>query len=194
MRIGLTGGIGSGKSEVAEVFESLGALIIDTDLLARDAVAAHTDGLHEIGRVWPQVLKHGTLDRAKLAEIVFNDPVARERLNGIVHPHVRRLAERMERQAKPGQIIVQVVPLLFESKLEGSMDKTVVVIAPDAERIKRTMKRDNLRESGVVARMKTQIDPVIARKRANYVILNDGDLKRLQARAKIVFEKLMESG
>jgi dephospho-CoA kinase len=191
MRIGLTGGIGSGKSEVAKVFERLGALVIDTDLLARDAVAAHTDGLHEIARVWPQVLRNGALDRAKLAEIVFADPVARERLNGIVHPHVRRLADRMERSAKPGQPIVQMIPLLFESRLEATMDKTVVVIAPDEKRVARTVKRDKITEGAVRSRMAAQIDPRLARKRADYVILNDGDLARLQERAKATYEMLV---
>jgi dephospho-CoA kinase len=192
MRIGLTGGIGSGKSEVARIFERMGALVIDTDLLARDAVAPQSDGLREIARVWPRVVRDGALDRAALADIIFADPNARERLNGIVHPHVRRLALQRERFAKPGQPIVQVIPLLFETGLDKKMDKNVVVIAPDEERIARAMLRDGSDESSVRARIAAQIDPNLARERADYVIENDADLARLEERARSVFESLVE--
>ncbi|HET9030736.1 MAG TPA: dephospho-CoA kinase, partial [Candidatus Aquilonibacter sp.] len=109
MRVGLTGGIGSGKSEVARILESLGAYVVDTDKLAREAVAPGSDGLRQIARVWPSVVRDDCLDRAALAQIVFSDPNARERLNEIVHPHVRRLADECDRYARPGQLIVHVV-------------------------------------------------------------------------------------
>jgi dephospho-CoA kinase len=139
MRVGLTGGIGSGKSEVARALEELGACIIDTDKLAREAVAPGSDGLRQIARAWPSVVRDDYLDRAALAEIVFNDPTARERLNAIVHPHVRRLADQSSCYAKPGQIIVHMVPLLFETGYEQRVDATIVVIAPEDQRIKRVM-------------------------------------------------------
>ena len=94
--------------------EAFGAYIIDTDKLAREAVAPGSDALREIARSWPSVVRMGGLNRPALAEIVFHDPTARERLNAIVHPHVRRLADAAEAYAKAGQIVVQVVPLLFE--------------------------------------------------------------------------------
>ncbi|MDP9025586.1 MAG: dephospho-CoA kinase [Candidatus Eremiobacteraeota bacterium] len=190
MRVGLTGGIGAGKSEVARIFEELGAFIIDTDALARDAVAPHSDGLMAIARVWPQVILNGGLDRVALAEIVFHDPLARERLNSIVHPFVRRLAQEREKHARPGQPVVHVVPLLFETGYVTLVDKAVVVIAPDAERIARVVTRDRIDEAHVRIRMSAQIDPQEARKRADYIIENDGNLAHLRERTRAIYAQL----
>jgi dephospho-CoA kinase len=191
MRVGLTGGIGSGKSEVARIFEELGAFIVDTDVLARQAVAPHSDGLMAIARVWPNVIRDGALDRTALAEIVFSDPAARERLNSIVHPFVRRLAQEREQHAQPGQVIVHMVPLLFETGYGDLVDKSVLVIAPLDERIARVMQRDRVDEAHVRARIATQIDPEAARIRADYVIENDGNLGHLRERTAAVYRELV---
>ncbi len=191
MRVGLTGGIGSGKSEVARIFEELGAFIIDTDVLAREAVAPHSDGLMAIARVWPSVVRDGALDRTALAEIVFSDPQARERLNSIVHPFVRRLAQEREKHARPGQVTVHVVPLLFETGYVALVDKSVLVISPLEERIARVVQRDRVDEEHVRARVATQIDPEEARKRADYVIENDGNLGHLRERTNAVYQELV---
>src|SRR5215469_229309 len=167
MRVGLTGGFGAGKSEVARIFEELGAFIIDTDVLAREAVAPHSDGLMAIARAWPGVVRDRALDRTALAEIVFNDPQARERLNSIVHPFVRRLAQEREKHAHPGQVTVHVVPLLFETGYAALVDKTVLVVAPLEQRIARVTQRDRLDEAHIRARVATQIDPEEARKLAD---------------------------
>lgn len=190
MRIGLTGGIGSGKSEVARIFEDLGALIIDTDKLAREAVAPGSDGLREIARVWPSVVRDNALDRGALAEIVFRDPQARERLNAIVHPHVRRLATDRERYARADQIMVHVVPLLFETGYDARCDASVLVWAPDEARVARVMRRDGLSAQQVHARMAAQIEPAAARERATYVIENDGNLAHLRERTRAVYKEL----
>lgn len=190
MRVGLTGGIGSGKSEVARTLESLGACIVDTDTLAREAVAPGSDGLREIARIWPSVVREGHLDRGALGQIVFNDPQARERLNAIVHPHVRRLADDYDRFAKPGQIVVHVVPLLFETGYVDRVDASVLVLAPDEQRVERVMKRDRLSEAQVRARMAAQIDPAKARTLASFCIENDGDLAHLRERTKAVYAQL----
>jgi dephospho-CoA kinase len=190
MRVGLTGGIGSGKSEVARILESLGAYVVDTDKLAREAVCPGSDALRQIARVWPSVVRDDFLDRAALAEIVFNDPSARERLNAIVHPHVRRLADECDRYAQPGQLIVHVVPLLFETGYADGVDASIVVIASDHERVRRVMQRDRMPEQQVRARMASQIDPEEARVRATYVIENDGDLSHLRERTRSVYETL----
>ncbi len=187
MRVGLTGGIGSGKSEVARIFEELGAFIIDTDALAREAVAPYSDGLMQIARIWPHVVRENALDRAALGEIVFSDPDARARLNAIVHPHVRRLAREREAFAKPGQLIVQVVPLLFETGYVDEVDKAVVVVSPEAQRIARIKARDHLDEGRIRARIAAQIAPDEARRRADIVIENDGNLATLRARTEAVF-------
>lgn len=193
MRVGLTGGIGSGKSEVARLLESFGAYIVDTDALAREAVAPNSDALREIARTWPATVgPNGTLDRAALAEIVFRDPTARERLNAIVHPHVRRLATEADRHAKRGQLIVHVVPLLFETDYAASMDASVVIIAPEEQRIARVLNRDRVTEEQVRARMAAQIDPQLARQRATYVIENDGDFGHLRERTRELYETLTQ--
>lgn len=190
LRVGLTGGIGSGKSEVARVLAELGAYVIDTDELARVAVAPNSDGLLAIAHEWPQVVRGGGLDRAALAEIVFHDPNARNRLNEIVHPFVRRLAAERATLAKPGQLVVHVVPLLFETGYVNLVDKSIVVIAPDADRIERVIARDHTDEAHVRARMATQIDPEQARARADFVIENDGDLEHLRERTKAIYDAL----
>lgn len=191
MRVGLTGGIGAGKSAVAAIFANLGAFVVDTDSIAREVVAPHSDGLMEIARVWPQVVRAGALDRAALAEIVFNDPSARERLNGLLHPHIRRVAMEREARAKPGQMLVHVVPLLFETGYDQLVDKSVLVIAPLEQRIARVVERDGLDEARVRARMAAQIAPEQVRPRAHFVIENDGNLERLRDRTRAIYEALL---
>ncbi|MDP9019183.1 MAG: dephospho-CoA kinase [Candidatus Eremiobacteraeota bacterium] len=189
-RVGLTGGIGSGKSEVARILESLGAFIIDTDFLARQAVAPNSDGLRAIARMWPGVVRGGGLDRSALAEIVFTNPDAREQLNAIVHPFVRQLANEKEQHAKDGQVVIHMVPLLFETGYNGQTEASVLVIAPDQDRIARVMRRDKLSEDQVRARMSAQIDPQKARLLATHCIENDGDLKHLNERTAAVYDLL----
>lgn len=191
MRVGLTGGIGAGKSAVAAIWGDRGASIIDADQLAREAVAPGTRGLREVGLRWPQVIApDGALDRAALARIVFADAGERETLNGIVHPRVRARARALEAEIPAGNLIVHVVPLLFESEYWRMMDANVAVIAPLEARIARVMKRDGLDRMSVLERMRAQIDPEEARRRATYTIDNDGDLETLRARANAVYDKL----
>lgn len=190
MRVGLTGGIGAGKSAVAAIFASLGAFLVDTDAIAREVVASNSDGLREIARVWPQTVRSGALDRAALADIVFSDPAARERLNALLHPHIRRLALEREARAKPGQLVVHVVPLLFETGYDRLVDKSVLVVAPLEQRIARVVERDKLDEVRVRARMAAQIEPERARRGADFIIENDGNLDHLHDRARAVYEAL----
>ena len=190
MRVGLTGGIGAGKSAVAAILGELGAFVVDTDAIAREVVAPQSDGLLAVGRVWPQVVRNGSLDRAALADIVFNDAGARERLNALLHPHIRRIALERERRAGPQQPIVHVVPLLFETGYDRLVDKSVVVVAPLEQRIARVLERDRSDEGRVRARMGAQLDPDVARRRADFVIENDGDLDHLRERTRAVYDAL----
>jgi len=192
LRVGLTGGIGSGKSEVARILESLGSFIIDTDFLAREAVAPNSDGLRAIARMWPGVIRGGNLNRSALAEIVFNDQGAREQLNKIVHPFVRQLAAEKERHAKARQIVVHMVPLLFETGYVDQCDASIVVVSPDEARVERVTRRDGLSEAQVRARMGAQIDPQEAKKRAKYCIENDGDLSHLRERTGAIYDQLQQ--
>ncbi len=190
MRVGLTGGIGAGKSAVAAILGELGAFVVDTDAVAREVVAPQSDGLLAVARIWPQVVRNGVLDRAALADIVFNDAAARDRLNALLHPHIRRLALERERHAGAGQPIVHVVPLLFETGYDRLVDKSVVVVAPLEARIARVVERDRSDEGRVRARMDAQADPEVARRRADFVIENDGDLNHLRERTRAVYDAL----
>jgi dephospho-CoA kinase len=190
VRVGLTGGIGAGKSAVAAIFASRGAFIVDTDAIAREVVAPNSDGLMEIARFWPRAVRNGVLDRSALAEIVFSDPRARELLNALLHPHIRRIAMEREAHAKPGQLAVHVVPLLFETGYDRLVDKSVLVVAPLDERVARVVERDKLDEARVRARMAAQIEPDRARLNADFIIENDGNLDHLRERALAVYDKL----
>jgi len=191
IRVGLTGGIGSGKSAVAEIWRERGAGIIDADLLSRDAVAPGSDGLRAIARRWPQTIAaDGSLDRAALARVIFNDDDERLRLNQIVHPVVRELAARAEDALPAGTIAVHVVPLLFESDRWRTYDATVLVVAPEEERIARVVARDAADPADVTQRMRVQIAPGAARELATHVIENDGDRDQLRARANRVYDAL----
>jgi len=193
-RIGLTGGIGSGKSTVADVWRERGALIVDADRLARDAVAPGSPGLAEIASRWPAAIAaDGTLDRPALARIVFGNDAERAALNGIVHPRVRTLAQAREAEAPAGVPVVHVVPLLFEGEYWRSCAATVVVVAPDDARIARVMQRDGIDRASVLQRMRAQIDPAEARRRATYAIDNDADLATLRERANAVYDLLDRS-
>jgi dephospho-CoA kinase len=191
MRVALTGGIGSGKSAVAEVWRARGATIVDADVVAREVVGPGTVGLSAVAAAWPAVVRDGLLDRAALATIVFADDHARAALNAIVHPLVREQSAALEAAAAPGAVVVHVIPLLFEGELWRSFPTTVLVVAPDEARIARVVERDGIVREAVEARMRAQIEPAVARSRATYVIENDGERAALGARANAVYDELL---
>ncbi len=191
MRVGLTGGIGSGKSEVARLLRHFGAFVIDTDELAREAVEPGSDGVRAIERMWPRVVRHGAIDRAALADIVFSDAMSREKLNSIVHPIVRQQALERESLARKGQVIVHVVPLLFETGYIDLVQQSILVTAPLEQRIWRVVHRDNTDEPRVRGRIAAQVDPEEVRARATYVIENDGDLDMLRDRTRDVYHRIL---
>jgi len=191
LRVGLTGGIGSGKTVVGERFEHNGALLIDADALARQAVAPGSEGLRAVLARWPAVAgPDGDLDRAALAHIVFADGAAREELNAIVHPAVRALGERIEASATQDRIVVHEVPLLFETGFDRRCDATVLVVAPEALRIARVQARSGLAPEEIERRMRAQIDPALACGQATFVIENAGTLEELRAATDRVWERL----
>jgi dephospho-CoA kinase len=191
LRVGLTGGIGSGKSEVAKLFAAHGALIIDADALAREAVGPGTPGLASIARRWPEtVAADGTLNREALAAIVFADGSARDELNGIVHPEVRRLGAEREAASGADQIVIHDVPLLFEGLFYRRCDANVLVVADEETRIGRVVARSGLAPDDVKRRMAAQIDPNRARELADYTIDNDGTIEALGLAVREVFDDL----
>ena len=191
LRVGLTGGIGAGKSEVARLFSELGALVIDADELARLAVAPGSEGLEKIRARWPQVMNDdGTLDRAKMAALAFEDPKTRGELNAIIHPIVRQLGREREAKARPNQIVIHDVPLLFEEGFAKECDANVVVVASLELRIERVHARSNLSRDKIERRIAAQMDPEKARGLADYVIENDGSLDHLRERTEAVYRSL----
>jgi len=193
LRVGLTGGIGAGKSEVAKFFTAFGALVIDADLLARTALAPGSAGLARVRALWPSVVSEANLlDRAALAGIVFRDPAALDALNGIVHPFVRARSAELEASSAPGQIVVHDVPLLFEAGFYRACDANVVVVAETETRLARVVARTALDAPEIRRRMLAQIDPERACELADYTLRNDGTLEQLRASTREVYDDLLE--
>ncbi len=195
LRVGLTGGIGSGKSEVSKRLAALGAVVVDADKAAREVVEPGTPGLARIAETFgPGVLRaDGTLDRAKLAEIVFADEEARGRLNAIVHPLVHehmRVAEAAAVQTGgDGVVIVHDVPLLAEGGRGGEFDLVIVVDVPPEVQVERLAGR-GLPEEQARARMAAQATRERRLAIADVVIDNSGTLADLDRRVAEVWTDL----
>ncbi|MEX5720090.1 dephospho-CoA kinase [Geodermatophilus maliterrae] len=175
LRIGLTGGIGSGKSTVAALLAARGAVVVDADRIAREVVEPGTPGLAAVvGAFGPGVLAaDGSLDRAALASIVFADPQARARLDGIVHPLVRARAREVIEQADPDAVVVQDVPLLVETGQAGAHDLVLVVETDLGTRVARLVLR-GLGEDDARARIAAQATDEQRRAVADVVLDNSG--------------------
>jgi dephospho-CoA kinase len=184
IRIGLTGNIASGKSEVAKMLADRGATIIDADELAREAVRPETQALKDIVKRWGKdILKRdGNLDRKALRQIVFADQSELDALNRIVHPGVTRLRDREIAAARErgDQIVVCVIPLLFERNLVDEFDAIVLVDAPRPIRLERLVATRGLEETDAMNMITAQMPAELKRARADYVIENNGLLDDLE--------------
>jgi dephospho-CoA kinase len=182
--VGLTGNIASGKSEAARLLGEHGATLIDADILAREAVRPGSDALRSIvGRWGKEILApDGTLDREALRQIAFADSAELEKLNSFVHPEVTRLRDvEIERaRARGDQIVVCVIPLLFERGLVNDFDYIVLVDAPRALRLERLSDSRGLSETDAMNMIASQMPAELKRARADYVIENVGSLEDLQ--------------
>jgi dephospho-CoA kinase len=181
--VGLTGGIGAGKSAVSARLAELGAIVIDADRLARDVVAPGTDGLAEVVAAFGDGVldASGALDRAALGRRVFADPEARQRLEAIVHPRVRARTAALAAAAPPGSVVVNDVPLLVEAGLAGGYDLVLVVLAPERVRLERLVRDRGMAEAEARARIAAQCSDDERRAVADVVIDNDGSLEELRA-------------
>ena len=196
LRVGLTGGIGSGKSEVARRLAAHGAVIIDADVAAREVVAPGTPGLAKVADAFgPEVLgPDGALDRERLGAIVFRDPAMLAKLNAIVHPLVRRWmtdAERTAAQAARGDlIVVHDVPLLAESRRADGFDLVIVVDVPPELQVERLVSQRGMSPDQARARMAAQASRDQRLAIADIVIDNSGPLDDLDRRVAEVWADL----
>jgi len=181
LRVGLTGGIGSGKSEVSKRLAEQGAVIIDADLIARQVVQPGTPGLAQVADAFgPEVLRaDGTLDRDNLGEQVFADAELRGKLNAIVHPLVGARMAELEQQAGAAAIVVHAVPLLAENNLAGGYDVVVVVDVPQRLQVERLVRHRGMSRDQARARMSAQASREQRLAIATIALDNSGSLAEL---------------
>jgi len=181
LRVGLTGGIGSGKSEVSRRLAAYGAVIIDADLIAREVVAPGTDGLAEVVAAFGAgvLAPGGALDRSALGDIVFADKDKLERLNSIVHPRVGSRMRELEDTARPGSVIIHDVPLIAENGLASAYDLVVVVDVPPRIQLDRLVRLRGMSREQARARMAAQASREQRLAVASIVLDNSGSLAEL---------------
>jgi dephospho-CoA kinase len=190
LRVGLTGGIGSGKSTVACRLVARGAVLVDSDVLAREVVAPGTTGLAEVAATFGDGVLDAAraLDRSALAAIVFDDPAARERLNAIVHPRVRERSAELIAAAPGDAVVVQDIPLLVETGAAPSFPLVVVVHTDPEERVRRLVRR-GMPETDARARIAAQASDTARRAAADVLLSNDGDERDLEAAVDALWER-----
>lgn len=195
-RVGLTGGVASGKSTVSAILAELGAVVIDADMLAREVVAPGTEGLARVVEAFgPEVLTEaGELDRPALGAIVFADEDARRRLEAIVHPLVRRRGRELEATAPDGALVVHDIPLLAETGQAEKFDAVIVVDAPVETQVERMLSQRGWTREDAESRVAAQATREQRRAVATYVIDNTGTLEDLRDRVTEVFEELVSTG
>ncbi|MBE3009498.1 dephospho-CoA kinase [Microbispora sp. NEAU-D428] len=192
LKVGLTGGIGSGKSEVSRRLAARGAVVVDADKIAREVVEPGTPGLAEIVEAFGEdVLRPGgTLDRERLGAIVFADAEKLKVLNGIVHPKVGERSERLQREAPDDAVVVYDVPLLAENNLAALYDVVIVVDTPDEVRLERLLRFRGMPEADARARIAAQASREDRLRIADIVIRNEGSLDDLDAQVDKIWQDL----
>ena len=196
--VGLTGGIASGKSTVAEIFRREGGHIIDADFISREVVKPGESAWQEVVNFFgPEVLHEDrTIDRKKLGEVVFSDPEKRKKLEEIIHPKIQKERQRkineIEKRGDHQEVVILDVPLLFELNKQGTVEKVVLVYVAPQVQMQRLMKRDGLTEEEARKRIDSQMPIASKKKHAHYVINNEGSFEQTEAQAKEVFRKLKE--
>ncbi|WP_182897109.1 dephospho-CoA kinase [Microbispora sp. H10830] len=192
LKVGLTGGIGSGKSEVSRRLAARGAVVVDADKIAREVVEPGTPGLAEIVEAFGEdvIRSDGTLDRERLGAIVFADAEKLKVLNGIVHPKVGERSEQLQREAPDDAVVVYDVPLLAENNLAPLYDVVIVVDTPDEVRLERLLRFRGMPEADARARIAAQASREDRLRIADIVIRNEGSLVDLDARVDKVWQDL----
>lgn len=195
--VGLTGGLGAGKSTVARMLADRGAILVDADELARRALEPGSGAYRQVSDLFGDevVTASGELDRAAIAATVFSDPERRRALESIVHPEVfRMLAETVEARRGTDDIIVFDAPLIVETGFHDACDVVVVVTALEEERVARAVRDRGLTADQARARIGAQIGDAEREAVADVVIRNDGDVAQLEARVDDLWEQLRAGG
>ncbi|MFM2110134.1 MAG: dephospho-CoA kinase [Gammaproteobacteria bacterium] len=191
-KVGLTGGIASGKTRVAEFFAARGVPVIDSDQIAREIVAPGAPALAAIRERFGEgvMAADGNLDRRVLRAIVFADPAARRDLEAITHPAIRARMAELNAQAR-GPYVINAIPLLTEGGGRRDLDRVLVVDCPEDLQIARVMARDQVDEAGARAVLAAQASRAARLAIADDVIVNDGDLGALEARVASLHERYL---
>jgi dephospho-CoA kinase len=195
LRAVVTGGIGSGKSAVTRLFDELGAVVVDADVLAREVVAKGTSGLEEVVRTFGSGLvgADGELDRPAMGRRVFADPTARTQLEAIIHPRVRQRADEIERAVPADAVVVHDIPLLVETGQADRFDAVVVVDVPEEVQVERLRDR-GMAEDDARSRIRAQATRQERLAVADYVIDNTGTREDLRPQVAEVFAELQKRG
>jgi dephospho-CoA kinase len=195
VRVGLTGGVASGKSSVAAILRELGATIIDGDVLAREVVERGTPGLDRVVAAFgTQILtSDGDLDRPRLGTIVFNDADRRKELEAIVHPLIFERYAALEAATGPDDLVVHDIPLLAETGRAGEFDAVIVVDVPDETRIERMLRDRGWTREDAESRIASQAGREDRLAIATHVIDNSGTREQLRGRVEEVFAELIGS-
>ena len=191
--VGVTGGIGAGKSAATSHFEQLGITIVDADIVAREIVAPDSPTLAKLVDIFGEdiLLEDGALNRAKLRELVFSDDTAKASLNGIMHPAIRTEIMSQLGQANSPYVILSA-PLLIENGLEKNVNSVVVVDVPETLQLARASARDDVSEEQIKAIMQSQCSRKDRLKHAEYVLDNSGTLKQLHEQVERLHDELMQ--
>jgi dephospho-CoA kinase len=194
VRVGLTGGVASGKSTVSALLQELGAVLIDGDLLAREVVARGTPGLDAVvAEFGPELLTpDGDLDRPAMGRLVFADEGARRRLEAIIHPLVFERIRELEAEAPAGAVVVHDIPLLAESGRADTFDAVIVVDVPEEVQVQRMLDQRGWTEDDARSRIAAQATPEQRRAIATHLIDNTGTREELRDRVADVFAELQQ--
>jgi dephospho-CoA kinase len=195
--IGLTGGIATGKSTVAAILEYAGAIVIDADRIARQAVKRNLPAYRQIVAAFGEgiLLPDGEIDRAALGNLIFNDPRKKDRLNRIVHPYVRRDTDRQLQHIAlidPDALVILDIPLLFEAGMRKDLSAVIVVYAPEDVQIKRLMLRDQISRADALARIRSQMPIEEKKNLASMIIDNSGAMERTRRQTLKIYQRLKD--
>ena len=189
--VALTGGLGSGKSTVGQIFAQLGAIVIDSDQLARDVIERGSIGFNEVvAKFGDEILKNGEIDRQILASLIFKDPAKRSELEQITHPLIRRAFAKMVSSASSDSIVINQIPLLVESNHDYKFDHIITVSASESIRSERLIKR-GLTNDQIKQRLGAQATDPMRENIADSVIINEKNEQELTDQVEKIWEQLL---